>query len=80
MLNNLRLPKASLVIAGLAAYAYYKYSKMSEEERNNMVSDLKQKGQKLYDDYVPENLKSMFGKKEEQGPESRFGEGNAYTS
>jgi len=52
-----------LLLAGLAAFAYYKYSKMSEQEKNSMVSGWKEKGQKLYDEYIPENIKNMVNKK-----------------
>ena len=56
--------KTGLILAGLAAYAYYKYNKMSEEEKRNLVSGLKEKGQKIYEQYVPTEVKNMFGKKE----------------
>ena len=45
-----------LALAGLAAWGYYKYSKMSEEQKKNLVSDLKQKGQKFYDENIPMGL------------------------
>ena len=54
-----------LVLAGLAAYAYYKYNKMTPEERRQAMSGIKEKGQKLYDDYVPNDLKKMFGKRDQ---------------
>ena len=72
------LNKSGLLLAGLAAFAYYKYNKMSEDQKRDMVNNLKQKGQKLYDDYVPENVKSMFSKASPD-VESKFGEGSAYT-
>ena len=50
-----------LGIVGLAAYAGYKYASMSEEERKNMTNKLKEKGKKMYDDYVPEKMKSKMG-------------------
>ncbi len=75
MYPNKKLPSGTLLVAGLAAYAYYKYNKMTEEEKRTMVNDVKQKGQKLYDEYVPENIKSnlknIFAKKEPQ--EKSFG-------
>ena len=58
-----RFPKAGLLLAGLAAFAYYKYSKMSEEDKRNLVSGFKEKGKKFYDQYIPANLKAMFEKK-----------------
>ena len=57
---NTKLP--GLVLAGLAAYAYYKYSKMSADEKRNLVGGLKEKGKKLYDQYVPANLKNNVEK------------------
>lgn len=48
-----------LLLAGLAAFGYYKYSKMSEEEKNN----LKEKGKKFFDENLG-GLKNMFGQKE----------------
>ena len=53
--------KWALILAGVAgAVGYYMYSKMSEEEKKEMVDNLKQKGKKLYNDYVPDNMKNMF--------------------
>jgi hypothetical protein len=49
-----------LGIIGLAAYAGYMYATMSEEEKKDMANKLKEKGKKLYDDYVPENMKSKI--------------------
>lgn len=57
------IPKSGLLIAGLAAFAYYKYSKMSEDEKRDLVNNLKEKGQKLYDQYVPEDLKKVVQQK-----------------
>ena len=48
-----------LILAGLAAYGYYKYSKMNEEQKRN----LKEKGKKLFDENVPQNLKNVFARK-----------------
>lgn len=61
------LGTGSLLLAGIAAFAYYKYSQMSEQQRKDLVNNWKQKGQKLYDDYVPENIKNMMAKKEGSG-------------
>ncbi len=53
-----RKSNAPLLLAGLAAFAYYKYNKMSPGKKN----DLKQKGMDLVDKYVPKPLKDMFSK------------------
>ncbi len=36
-----------LVIAGLAAFAYYKYSKLTGEEKDKMVKDLRETGRNI---------------------------------
>ena len=58
--SRIMLRTGGLIIAGLAALAYYKYSKMSEEEKRNMANNIKAKGRKLYHQYVPNNMKNMF--------------------
>lgn len=82
MFNNKKVPTGTLLAAGIAAYAYYKYSKMSEEEKSSMVSNVKDQAQKLYDQYLPEEVKNIFQKKTATRPEtaeSHFGDGNGYT-
>ncbi len=79
MLQNTRIPKGGLLLAGLAAFAYYKYSKMSEEEKRNLAGNLKEKGRKFYDQYVPENIKNMIGKKGQMSAPGTFGKNSNYT-
>src|SRR5688500_3477500 len=76
MLQNRRIPKRGLLLASLAAFAYYRYSKMTEEQKRNLVSGLKEKGKKLYDEYMPTEIKNMLGKKENPGGNRNYGEGN----
>lgn len=73
------MKKGGLLLAGIAAYALYRYNKMSQDEKDKLASNIKAKGQKLYDDYVPEDVKRMFGKKSEE-TSNHYGEGSAYTS
>ncbi len=81
MRNNKKVPggAGALLAAGLAAFAYYKYSKMSEEQKRNLVGDLKDKAQNLYDQYVPTEVKDIFAKKGSANTESSFDEGSSYT-
>lgn len=53
----------SLLLAGAAAFAYYKYSKMSDQQKKDLVNGLKEQGKKFYDEKVPGSLKDMFTKK-----------------
>ena len=82
MIQNKKFSGGALLIAGAAAFAWYKYSKMSEDEKSKLVGDLKEKGQKLYDQYMPEEVKNIFAKKGSAtaGAESHFGEGSDYSS
>lgn len=57
MANN-KKSNTPLLLAGLAAFAYYKFNKMSPGKKN----ELKQKGMDLVDKYVPQPLKDMFSK------------------
>jgi len=50
--------KGGIFLAALAAFAYYKYSKLTAEQKRDMMNKLKAKGQRLYDEYVPENIKN----------------------
>jgi hypothetical protein len=63
MLQNKR-SATPLLLAGLAAFAYYKYSKMSPEQKQDLTGTIKEKGKKIYDKYVPQSVKDMFGKKD----------------
>jgi len=70
----------TLIAAGLAAFAYYKYSKMSEEQKQNLVNDLKEKAQNLYEQYAPTELKDLFAKKGTENTERGFSEDSSYSS
>ena len=50
-----------LLLTGAAAFAAYKYSKMSEAEKKELVDKFKQKGKKIYDQFSPD-IKSTFKK------------------
>jgi hypothetical protein len=78
MINNKKLPAGALLAAGLAAFAYYKYSKMTEEQKSNLVGDLKGKAQDLYEQYMPAEVKDIFARKGSSNPENSFGEGSGY--
>ena len=43
----------ALIAGGLAVLAYYKYNKLSAKEKKDIVDNLKQKGKKLYKEYIP---------------------------
>lgn len=53
-----------LLLAGAAAFAYYKFSKMSDQQKKDMVNGIREKGKKFYDESIQGNLKNLFNKKE----------------
>ena len=48
----------ALVLAGAAAFAYHKYSKMTPMEKERLLGGLKEKGKRFYED----NLSGLLGK------------------
>jgi len=67
----------SLLLAGAAAYAYYRYSKMTPQERQSFVGNLKQKGRDLFEQYMPSGSRNS---NPTAAANERFGEGNDYTA
>ncbi|MFZ1527878.1 MAG: hypothetical protein WAT19_03950 [Ferruginibacter sp.] len=51
-----------LLLAGVAAYGLYKYNKMNADEKQQLKSKLKDKGKKLYEEYVPQEMKDVLAK------------------
>ena len=60
--RNYTAPAGGLLLAGLAAFAYYKYSKLTVQEKQDLVSNLKERGRKLFG-----QAKDMYNNKFEQG-------------
>jgi len=54
--------KGTLLLAGLAALAYYKYHKMSPEEKDKIKTSVKNTAKKVVDQ-LPEELKNIFSDK-----------------
>lgn len=44
---------ATLLLAGAAAFAYYKYSKMSPQQKKDLVGGLKDKATKIFGQFMP---------------------------
>lgn len=53
--------KGALLLAGAAAYAYYRYTKMTPEEKENLKSKINETAQKVLDN-IPQDLKGVFNK------------------
>ncbi|RYY49593.1 MAG: hypothetical protein EOO06_06735 [Chitinophagaceae bacterium] len=54
-----------LLLAGLAAYAYYRYKNMTAEQKADITNKVKETGRK-FSEGLPTQLKDMLGKKEPQ--------------
>jgi hypothetical protein len=53
-----------LALAGLAAYAYYRYSKMTEDQKRDLSKNFKEKGRKIFDSIVPSSRKQGMNSSE----------------
>ena len=60
IMNNKKT--SAIILAGAAAFAYYKYSKLSPTEKANMRSTLKEKGNAILGHMMPFGLKNVFSK------------------
>jgi len=58
ILNNKKT--GALILGGLAAFAYYKYSKMTPEEKSKLTNTIKEKGKGLMDQFMPGGMKNAF--------------------
>ena len=63
LLNNRKT--SGLILGSLAAYAFYRYSKMTPEQKSKLTDTLKEKGRSLLDQFMPGGLKNTFGNQEE---------------
>ena len=48
-----------VIVAGLIAFAYYKFSKMTASEKQKVYADIKEIGEKVLKDLAPEGLKNL---------------------
>ncbi|MDQ6813211.1 MAG: hypothetical protein M3040_05720 [Bacteroidota bacterium] len=49
-----------LAVAGLAAFAYWRYSKMTQPEKDKIHADIKEIGEKAVKELLPEGIKSLL--------------------
>jgi hypothetical protein len=49
--RNFAAPAGGILLAGLAAFAYYKYSKLTTEEKQDLMGNLKERGRKLVEQF-----------------------------
>lgn len=49
-----------LLLAGVTAFAYYLYSKLTAEQKNDLLIAIRETSRKLYDQFMPEPIKNMF--------------------
>ena len=66
--KNYAIAAGGLLLVGLAAIAYYKYSRLSPEEKHDLVANLKDRGRKLLG-YMENQENEYEGHKFEYGSE-----------
>jgi len=49
-----------LVVAGLAAFAYYKYSRLTVAEKDRIHGDLREIGKNILQEVMPEQIKKFI--------------------
>jgi|GraSoiStandDraft_46_1057282.scaffolds.fasta_scaffold5799783_1 hypothetical protein len=49
-----------LVIGGLTIFAYYKYSKLTREEKNKIITDIKDTGRSIIKELIPEEVRGLI--------------------
>jgi hypothetical protein len=60
--RNYAAPAAGgLLLAGLAAFAYYKYSRLTPEEKQDLVSNLRERGKKLIGQFAGNKASQLQG-------------------
>ncbi|MEP6594900.1 MAG: hypothetical protein ABJA71_03090 [Ginsengibacter sp.] len=79
MMRFKKIPKGTWILMGLAAFVYYRYSKMNEEEKSNLSVALKEVGKNFYDQFIPTGIKNLFPKKDYMGYYDDFGEHSDYS-
>ena len=59
--KNFGAPAGGLLLAGLAAFAYYKYSRLTPEEKQDLVGNLKEIGKKLFGQFAGNKNSQLQG-------------------
>lgn len=49
-----------ILMAGIAAFAYWRYTKMTENEKDKIHADIKDIGEKVIKELLPEGIKSLL--------------------
>jgi len=73
------MSKGTLILAGFAAFVYYRYSRLSEEQKNDLVATLREEGKKFYELLIPACIKNFFTKKAAMSYYDDFGEHSDYS-
>lgn len=64
-----------LLLAGLAAFAAYKFSRMSPQQKKDLVDNIKNRGRNIFGRFMPGNRTSGA-----TANGQHFGEGSQYTA
>ncbi len=53
------MSKKALLLAGIAAFAYYQYKKMTPQQKQDLKGNIKKQGEKILDN-LPDEVKNIF--------------------
>ena len=49
-----------LVVAAIAAFGYWRYTKLTAQEKEKIQADIKEIGEKAIKELLPQGIKSLF--------------------
>ena len=56
------MSKKALLLAGIAAFAYYQYKKMTPKQKEDLKDNIKKQGEKIME-HLPEEVKNIINPK-----------------
>lgn len=59
------MSKKALILAGIAALAYYQYKKMTPKQKEDLKDNIKKQGEKILE-HLPEEVKNIINPKGQQ--------------
>ncbi len=59
------MSKKALLLAGVAALAYYQYKKMTPKQKEDLKDNIKKQGEKIME-HLPDEVKNIFNPKSQE--------------
>ena len=71
--------KSAIFLAGIGALAYYVYTRMDEEQKENIVQGIKDQLNKTVEQFMPRNSRANFETKVDNLTNGRVDTGESFT-